>query len=113
MKAILKFESKTSEFDISMREGAESLKECVLSVDLGDPDEESALLQCIKARDAFIALGAVREDLFRPARKHGYKDKRLQDLFIQNEEAIAEFVYELERRFNEILSDNRLDDFDI
>lgn len=78
------------------------------------PEEEGEFKQAVAASDIHAALWDVANDVFRPARKHGYPDNRLQkllqaidaaDLGLENKDAGTELIHLLEAKFFEILSD--------
>ena len=51
-----------------------------LILDLNDPDQKKELNRCLKAYDYISALDDILQEIFRPARKHGYNDRKLQSL---------------------------------
>lgn len=100
-----------------------------LRFDLNDPDDRNEHKRMLNATAAYITLHEIGEQIFRPARKHGYDDRELEKLIaacpcvkedgsISNEDDIdaynagAEIVSKLEATFYEILKDNgiNLDD---
>lgn len=67
----------------------------VLEFDLFDP-EDSSEFKCIqKARDMQISLQDISNEIFRPARKHGYSDSKLNDLLDKSNTTIDEFGDEI------------------
>lgn len=44
------------------------------------PEEESEFQTAVKASDMSLALWEIAQEIFRPARKHGYSDQRIQNL---------------------------------
>jgi len=52
-----------------------------LEFDLDDPNDRLAHIRCTKATDIYIVLNKIANEIFRPARKHGYSDKNLEELF--------------------------------
>jgi len=72
----------------------------ILIFDLDTNREEFELAQ--KAGAMASALFEVRQDLFRPARKHGYQDTRLLELEKENP-GFEEIIGRLEELYTEIL----------
>lgn len=52
----------------------------VLEFDLSDEDDKELHSMAVRSQDAFRVLSEIRDQIFRPARKHGYDDKKLQKL---------------------------------
>lgn len=77
-----------------------------LEFDLTDSDQVTAFRRAVKAGDAFCALWDIGQEIFRPARKHGYDDRRLLDWDKMNP---VELVSILEARFYEILAERDID----
>lgn len=48
-----------------------------LLLNLNDPEQRRELNRCLKAQDYLFALTDIADEIFRPARKHGYDDDRL------------------------------------
>ena len=44
------------------------------------PEEASEFKQAVKGVDAHLALFVIAQEIFRPARKHGYHDRSIQIL---------------------------------
>ncbi len=90
------------------------MPQAILKFNLNDPDDRDSFKQATKANNMALALWEMRQQIFRPARKHGYPDSRLADFF--NPETVSEaeinaridLVGELERLFGEILTDNEV-----
>lgn len=81
------------------------MRKMTLTVDITDPEDEIYAKQLLSCTDAFIVLGEIRNEIFRPARKHGYQDKALQDL-IDGTAGVGEAIIErLETRFDELLEE--------
>jgi len=87
----------------------------ILEFNLDEREDSMNHKRAIKATDAFIALQAIADQIFRPARKHGYGDKRLNELIETSREIIggdgcethlgSEIISVLEDRFYKILKD--------
>lgn len=67
-----------------------------------DRFDRQALIRTIKADDLYAALHDVAQEVFRPHRKHGYSDAKLQKLLDENESSY-DVVEILEKLFYEIL----------
>lgn len=65
-------------------------------------DNESEATRVLKYDAAHLALEAIGREIFRPARKHGYGDGKLQTML--NTPGAAELIGELEQRFYEIIN---------
>lgn len=80
-----------------------------LKFDLTDSDQVGEFHRAVKAGDAYSALWEIAQEIFRPARKHGYSDTRIVAMMGQCGEHAEGLVAELERRFWEILSERNID----
>lgn len=69
------------------------------------PEEQDEARMALNGVQAQVALGEIHSEVFRPARKHGYSDKKLNKLAKGNEELIGL----LEEKFFEILADRGLE----
>jgi hypothetical protein len=65
-------------------------------------EDNTEFLDTLKAADMRAALLAIREEVFRPARKHGYMNATLQGLMNDTETSV-ELVGLLEDMYNDIL----------
>lgn len=68
------------------------------------PEEKEELTQALNAGELHSALWSVAQEVFRPARKHGYSDPNIQaalDKCIEGEELVSL----LEKKFYEILDE--------
>lgn len=83
-----------------------------LRFDLEDHHDRLAHKRAISATDAYLALNSIANDIFRPARKHGYNDERLRDAY--EDERISKIIGLLEEKFYEILKEHNvnLDDLE-
>lgn len=86
-----------------------------LEFDLSEEKESFDL--AVKASNMHSALWEIRQRVFRPARKHGYDDERMQKILsdMTYEQALKahELIAVLEEIFNEILEEQDLNEFDI
>ena len=77
----------------------------ILEFNLDDPDDRRSHLEATKAKDTLIFLFDVEQQVFRPARKHGYPDnpigRRLNELLDTNG-ATAEVIGLLEDYYWEL-----------
>ena len=77
------------------------MKTITLKFDCNDREEEAEALRAIQANAMQNALWRIEQEIFRPARKHGYGDQRLDAML----ETCGDLVDELSKRFYEILDD--------
>lgn len=86
-----------------------------LTFDLSDPDDRNEFTRCTKATDAYIALWDIGQEIFRPHRKHGYSDSRVQELIDKcptfktkdgETDYCSEVIEKLEEMFYEILREH-------
>jgi hypothetical protein len=82
----------------------------ILQFDLDCVNDKLAHTRAVNATSAYLALWDVGQEVFRPARKHGYLDlPELNALLRPNDEdtetskAVREAISMLEKRFYEIL----------
>jgi len=88
-----------------------------LSIECDEPDLEGKLKRMLNADNAYQALNEIREEVFRPARKHGFSDSDLNKLLeLANTVSTPEgygagstLIEMLETIFYGILGDNRVD----
>jgi len=81
----------------------------ILKFDRNDPEEEKAFQRAIKAEEAHDVLWDISQEIFSSFRKHGYPDKRLNDLLEgEHHEAIYETLEILEGKFYELLKENNI-----
>jgi hypothetical protein len=91
-----------------------------IEIDGDDGDDEARILRMLNADRLHGALHEIREEIFRPARKHGYEDKGINDAFNaanttsvtvdgEQEGAGAELIGLLEDKFHEILRNSRVE----
>jgi hypothetical protein len=89
----------------------------ILEFNLDDNDDEESHRLALKAGKLYSALWDIRQNVFRPARKHGYANDGVNILLrtmseSEREKAMA-LVGELERMFSEILDGHGLSEFEI
>lgn len=74
------------------------------------PEDQMEHKRAVKSTDAFLALWEIANEVFRPARKHGYgngkNSERLNQL-LQNEQ-VAEAIGLLEEEFYEIVNEKEV-----
>lgn len=73
-----------------------------------EAEAESSLRRFLSADAAYAAIWDIAQEVFRPARKHGYPDSATQQELDKAGEAGAELVHLLEKRFYEILEEHRI-----
>lgn len=79
-----------------------------LEFDLDDFDDKAEHKRMLNATNAYIALNEVANQIFRPARKHGYSDTEISNLMKENPKS-EELVGELESKFHSILEACNID----
>lgn len=92
----------------------------ILEFNLEEPSDVLAHKRAVKATDAYVAFHNIANEVFRPARKHGYPDKELQSLIDSCGETSEgygigeEIVSKLEDKFYAILEEHgiNLDDLE-
>ena len=62
-------------------------------------DSQEEAMEALQANDMAMALAAVSDDVFRPARKHGYHNPKLSNLSDRE----VEIIGELESMFYDVL----------
>jgi hypothetical protein len=73
------------------------------------PEDALDFVMASRGKDCFMALDRISDELFRPARKNGYSDVSFQELIDKIGDDAYELIHYLERRFNEILADEKID----
>lgn len=79
------------------------------------PEEQEEFDTAVKAIDYKLALWDIAQDIFRPARKHGYPEERIQKLLLKIDEGTledgqgTELVALLEEKFYEILREKGIE----
>lgn len=85
-----------------------------------DREAEKAAKRLVQADRAFFALTEVRDEIFRPSRKHGYADTAITEMIekinghlekagVAAEFSCEELIGELEKEFIDILQNHGLD----
>jgi hypothetical protein len=78
-----------------------------------ETENKEEALHAILANDAFDAFEEIRQRIFRPARKHGYAQRKMSEfiekLTDKEVELVSEFVGLLEDEFTEIIGELRCD----
>jgi len=83
-----------------------------LEFNLEDPEAKATYRRAINADKAYLALHEISQAIFRPARKHGYSDSKLNEVLDSNE-SVPEMVDLLEDKFYAILAEYGVDLDDI
>ena len=73
------------------------------------PDDEESFNYAVKGAEAHFALSDVRDEIFRPARKHGYGDLQINALMDKLGDDAVTLIGHLEDRFGAILFDHNID----
>ena len=81
------------------------MMKAILEFNLDDQEDKVALDRALTADKAYSALSNIAQEIFRPARKHGYNDKELNRLLNLDPENNVELISLLEAKFYKILED--------
>jgi len=82
----------------------------ILIFDRENPEEEKSFLRACNADTVYSVLWDITQEVWRGYRKHGYSDKRLNDLLEgEHHEAIYEALEILEGKYLEILRERNID----
>lgn len=94
----------------------DSEKVALLALDLSTPDGRREHKRMTSATDAYIVLWDIGQQVFRPARKHGYSHSpRLNELLEGDHgDSVTEAISLLEKKFYEIMEERgvNLDDLE-
>lgn len=82
-------------------------KKVTLTFNIDECHEEASAMRALTADKAYRCLREISEEIFRPARKHGYQDAKLNEL-LEKGEHHCELIGLLEDKFWEILRDNEV-----
>jgi hypothetical protein len=86
------------------------MKEVTIKFNIKDGYDELELFRTLKANDAYSTLIDIQQDIFRPARKHGYPNGDIRELLEKIDTALegagTQLVGLLEAEFFKILSRN-------
>lgn len=80
-----------------------------LIFDLTTFEGRDQMQKCLNVDSYHSVLFDISQEIFRPARKHGYSRHAIRELYEQNPEFAAVLIGELESLFNELLSDSNID----
>jgi hypothetical protein len=69
------------------------------------PEDTEEMNLALSAGDMHLALWDIAQEVFRPARKHGYPQREIQEALDKCNEG-EELVHLLEKRFYEILEEH-------
>lgn len=83
----------------------------ILKFNLDNPDDKIVFETMQQATQMQIALEDIRQEVFRPARKHGYGRQDIQKLIDKIGPDATELISLLENVFNEIVIERDLDIF--
>jgi hypothetical protein len=78
-----------------------------LSFNDASEDDRAKLKDILRATDMSLALWDISQEVFRPARKHGYPDVALAELIDKNPSAV-DIIGLLEVKFHEILENHNV-----
>ena len=78
--------------------------------DTGIEEHVQELDEVIKAKRMALLISEVRQELFRPARKHGYNDLAIQTILDKCGEDGINLIELLETRWSQMLESYNLED---
>jgi hypothetical protein len=82
----------------------------ILNFNREDPEEEKSFQRACNADVVYGVLWDFSQEVLRGYRKHGFSDKRLNDLLEgEHHEAIYEVLEIIEGKFYELLKENNID----
>lgn len=86
---------------------SEDNKKMTLTLEFSnDTNGQEEVRRVLSVNDCYSALWDIGQEIFRPARKHGYLDKEIADALEKAGEAGPELVHLLEKKFYEILTNH-------
>jgi len=85
------------------------MSKVTIQFDTSEPDQLLEMRRTLGANSAYNALWEISQELFRPARKHGYPHGPLAKALDEHPEVMPEIVGLLEERFYELLRENNID----
>lgn len=83
-------------------------KTVTLQFSIEDKYEEQELRRALNANNAYSALWEIAQEVFRPARKHGYADPKIEQAMQNKELNHEEIVGLLEEKFFDIIRDHNI-----
>jgi len=83
-------------------------KKIVIEFNIESGFDEKSAMRALKADTAYNAISDIFKEVFRPARKHGYNDCRINSI-LDNSHDADELISLLEERFFKVLMDNNID----
>jgi hypothetical protein len=81
------------------------MKKVMIEFEIDSEYDRIAVNECLNADKAYIVLKEITGKLFRPARKHGYPNKAIEDLRTEIGDKADDLIFELEKMYNELISD--------
>lgn len=92
------------------------MKNVTLKFNVETPEDERAAIRAVTVDAVYAALERIANEVFRPARKHGYQDPEIAALLTESAAlsgqecaARSELIGLLEKKFFEILEDYRVE----
>lgn len=77
-------------------------------LEFNSPEDHDEIQYAMKGASAHFALEEIRQEIFRPARKHGYANEKIQHYINTYPDAI-QLIRWLEEEFNQILARRDID----
>lgn len=84
------------------------MKTVTINFEIDNDFDVQECLQALSHQKAFTALDEVTQQIFRPARKHGYSDRKIQELLEKCGDDGYELVSKLEELYRDILEENEI-----
>ncbi len=93
-----------------LKEGALIGKQVTVTIGCETAEDEAAARRLLMADKAYRALFEIGQEVFRPARKHGYSEPKIHEALEACREGNGEeLVGKLEDKFYEILREHNID----
>jgi predicted HTH domain antitoxin len=86
-----------------------------LILDLDNPEQKKEHTRCLKSLDYMLALEEIQQEIFRPARKHLYREENINDLVLDRLSKAEKTELELRKmelqEFQQNLRDEKQKDY--
>ena len=83
-------------------------KKVTIELNLEEIEDEIELKRYLTANDAYMCLREIADQIFRPARKHGYSDAKINKVLEDKEADHEDVIAVLEEKFFDILRENNV-----
>jgi len=85
------------------------MKKVTIEIAAVDAEDELEIRRLLSARGAYSALYEIGQQVFRPARKHGYPDGTLSELLTRIDQSTdgagSDLIHELEKLYFKIIEE--------